>query len=178
MISSGSKLRSRLRGCQRGKTSSPRTGGCLPGRGLDVQDGRVGGLGWRPSDQNTSRLVVIAQLKRRLQRDEDTMLDLVPEKLSDNRILGGKRFLNRPVTLVHLAGCNDGSRAIRDPKARYRKASRPGAEGSMRWRGGRRGARREAGRRGGQGDQGAVVRLLRDCCKSGEVRERAGKSKK
>ncbi len=125
-----------------------------------------------------SRLVVIAQLKGRLQWDEDAMLDLVLEKLSDNRILSGKRLLNRPVTLVHHAGFKDWRRAIGFPKARYRTASRPKVEPRKRSRGDRWCARREAGRRGGQGGQGAVVWLLRDCCKSGEARARAGKLEK
>lgn len=70
----------------------------------DSQDGGVGRLGWRASDQHTASLVVIPQLQRRLQGNEDAMLDLALDELPDNGILGGKGFLNRPVILVHLVG--------------------------------------------------------------------------
>ena len=47
------------------------------------------------------------------------MLDLVLDELLDNGVLGGKGFLNRPVILVHLVGCDLWNWTIRYPNARY-----------------------------------------------------------
>lgn len=56
----------------------------------NVHDGRIGRLGWRSSYQHQPCLIVISQLKSRLQRDEHAVLDLILKQFPDNRILGGK----------------------------------------------------------------------------------------
>ena len=82
MISSGSRLRNRL-----GWVSE---GGLQKLGGPNVHDGRIGRLGWRSSYQHQPCLIVISQLKSRLQRDENAVLDLILKHFPDNRILGGK----------------------------------------------------------------------------------------
>lgn len=131
MISSGSRSRSKLR-VSAGRTPVREGRGGPRRLEPDVQDDGIGSFGWRARYQHMACLVIIAQLQGRLQRNENAVLDLFLKKFPDNGILGGKRFLDRPVILVHLAGCNVRGRANGDPRARYGTMCRPAAEPIMR----------------------------------------------